>query len=340
MSIKAPSTDTQTVMSVTSPGMSVDGVIVDAAYIIAGFALLMGGGEGLVQGAIRISERLSIPPLLVGFTVVAVGTSLPELAVALEAVLSDSPEIAVGGVLGSNVANVMLVLGTAAVLGACSEPDQGIKRDSIAVIVATLILTTFVLGGEVPPIGGVAMILCLLGYYVFAYMSATKTGEEFEIADSWLSSRMAVAIPACIIGGMMIWFGAKLLVSGATGIAGRFGVSEAVIGLTVIALGTSLPELAVTLVAGLRGQGGVAIGNVLGSNVMNILGIIGLASIIGGGIEIASEFAERDIWVVIATSGLIAGMLLLDKEISKGAGSVMIAFYLTYMGYLATLGVL
>ena len=327
-------------MSTACSDMTVDGTLIDVAYIVAGFTLLMSGGEGLVQGAIRISERLSIPPLLVGFTVVAVGTSLPELAVALEAVLSDSPEIAVGGVLGSNVANVMLVLGAAAVLGACSEPDQGIKRDSAAVLGATLILTIFVLGGEVPPSGGVMMLFCLVGYYFYAYFSATKTGEEFEIADSWLPSDMMVAIPSCIVGGMMIWFGVKLLVSGSTGIAESYGVSEAVIGLSVVALGTSLPELAVTLVAGIRGQGGVAIGNVLGSNVMNILGIIGLTSIVGGGIQIASEFADRDIWIVIATSGLVTGMMLNEREISKRLGAVMIGVYLSYMGYLASLGIL
>jgi len=313
-------------------------VLTDVAFVFMGFFLLMLGGEGLVQGAIRISEKLRIPPLLVGFTVVAIGTSLPELAVALEAVIRDSPEIAVGGVLGSNVANLMLVLGTAAVLGACSEPDQGIKRDSIAVVFSTFILTGFVLSGEVPVFGGSLMVLLLCGYYVYAYLSAIETGEDFDIADSWLPSNLAIAIPSCFVGGTMIWFGAKLLVAGSTGIAGSFGVSEAVIGLTVVALGTSLPELAVTLIAGLRGQGGVAIGNVLGSNVMNILGIIGIASIIGGGIEIASEFASRDIWVVVATTGMITGILLSGKKISKNMGVLMIFIYVAYMSYLASLG--
>ena len=136
----------------------------------------------------------------------------------------------------------------------------------------------------------------------------------------------------------MIWIGAELLVSGSKGIADTFGVSEAVIGLTVVALGTSLPELAVTLVAGLRGQGGVAVGNILGSNVMNIMGIIGIASIVGGGIEVASEFAERDIWIVIATSGMIAGIFLSGKEISKLGGGLMIFVYFSYMAYLASIG--
>jgi len=314
--------------------------LIDSAFILAGFVMLMSGGEGLVQGAVRISEKLRISPLLVGFTVVAIGTSLPELAVALEAVSNEKPDIAIGGVLGSNVANLMLVLGTAAFLGVCSEPDQGIKRDSIAVIVATLILTILVLNGQATVVSGLFMLAILLGYYVFAYLNASKTGEDFEIGNSWLPPGMHVAIPACIIGGIMIWIGAKLLVSGSEGLALRFGISEAVIGLTVVALGTSLPELAVTLIAGLRGQGGVAVGNVLGSNVMNILGIIGVSAIVGGGIEISKEFVERDIWVVLLTSGLVAGLMLSGKNLGRREGAAMICTYLAYMAYLASLGLL
>ena len=315
-----------------------DGTLVDIMYVLAGFALLMGGGEALVQGATRISQKLSVSPLVVGFTVVAVGTSLPELAVAIEAIGRGAPDIAVGGVLGSNVANVMLVLGSAAVLGAQSESGASVKRDSVAVLVATVFMMVFVLGGEVPLVGGVVMVACLVGYYLYTYSKAIAGEEEYEFQDSWLPGTMSVAIPACLIGGGMIWIGAELLVSGSKGIADTFGVSEAVIGLTVVALGTSLPELAVTLVAGLRGQGGVAVGNILGSNVMNIMGIIGIASIVGGGIEVASEFAERDIWVVIATSGMIAGIFLSGKEISKLGGGLMIFVYFSYMAYLASIG--
>jgi len=327
-------------MRVLSTVRNMADALIDSAFILAGFVMLMSGGEGLVQGAVRISEKLRISPLLVGFTVVAIGTSLPELAVALEAVSNEKPDIAIGGVLGSNVANLMLVLGTAAFLGVCSEPDQGIKRDSIAVIVATLILTILVLNGQATVVSGLFMLAILLGYYVFAYLNASKTGEDFEIGNSWLPPGMHVAIPACIIGGIMIWIGAKLLVSGSEGLALRFGISEAVIGLTVVALGTSLPELAVTLIAGLRGQGGVAVGNVLGSNVMNILGIIGVSAIVGGGIEISKEFVERDIWVVLLTSGLVAGLMLSGKNLGRREGAAMICTYLAYMAYLASLGLL
>ena len=319
-----------------------DESFLDVVYVLVGFIFLMSGGEGLVQGAVRISGKLQVPPLLVGFTVVAVGTSLPELAVALQAVGQGAEDIAVGSVLGSNVANVMLVLGSAALLGACSEPDKGIGRDSIAVILATLFLLVFVMNGEIPLLGGIAMVACLVGYYWYAYMDARKTGERIDLVDSWLPDKVTLAVPSCIIGGALIWQGAILLVEGATGIATRYNIPEDVIGLSIVALGTSLPELAVTLVAGLRGQGGVAIGNVLGSNVRNILGILGTAAIYapGAGLMIASEFAQRDIWVVLATSGFISWMLLTDREISKNIGMGMIFSYLAYMSYLLYVGVL
>jgi len=315
---------------------NMDETLVDVLFVLSGFAFLMGGGEALVQGATRISQNLSVSPLVVGFTVVAVGTSLPELAVAIEAIGNDAPDIAIGGVLGSNVANVMLVLGTAALLGAKSEGGEDVKRDAMAVIVATIFMAIFVFRGGVPLVGGVVMLSCLLAYYYYTYTRAIAGDDEYEFEDSWLPRNMSVAIPACIIGGATIWLGAKLLVDGSTSIAETFGVSEAVIGLTIVALGTSLPELAVTVVAGLRGQGGVAVGNVLGSNVMNIMGIVGIASIFGGGIAIDSEFT-RDIMVVIATSGFVVTAFLRGKEFSKTVGSLMILTYLSYMTYLSGL---
>ena len=309
----------------------------DMMLVIAGFVLLMLGGEFVVQGAVTIANRLRVPPLLVGFTVVAIGTSLPELAVALEAVGNDTPDIAIGGVLGSNVANVMLVLGTAAVLGAASDPGPGVRRDAIAVAVATAILLAAVLIGKITGQFGVLMLLGLAAYYVYSYRTSKAEGADVEDSKSWLPENVLLAIPTCGVGGYMIWTGAEMLVEGATGLAIDYGISESVIGLSVVALGTSLPELAVTLVAGLRGQGGVAIGNILGSNVINILGILGLASAYAGGIIIAPEFAGRDIWVVVLTSGFIVAMLLDERHIGRRVGTTMIAGYLAYMAFLLLL---
>ena len=309
-------------------------LIPDPILVLVGFVLLMAGGEGVVQGAIQIAYRLRVPPLLVGFTIVAIGTSLPELAVASEAISQNEPDIAVGGVLGSNVANVMLVLGTACMLGSGDDAGIGIRRDAVAVILATVLLTAFVYFGEIPPEGGVFMLILLVSYYTYAYLTSRGKADAEEPEDTWLPDNILLAIISTIAGGVMIWQGAILLLEGATGLADTYGIDEAIVGLSLVALGTSLPELAVTLIAALRNQGGVAVGNVLGSNVMNILGILGTASVIGGGIEIAGEFAGRDIWVVILTSGLAAAMLLDDREIGPRVGATMVIGYLAYMAFL------
>ena len=306
----------------------------DGPLVLLGFVLLMLGGEFVVQGAVTIAGRLRVPPLLVGFTIVAIGTSLPELAVVLEAVNEGTHEIAVGGVLGSNVANVMLVLGTASLLGATSDPGQGIRRDATAVAVATVILLTAVLIGEIAWQFGVLMLLGLAAYYSYSYRVSKAEGTDVEDSDTWLPDYIMLAVPVTVFGGYMIWTGAEMLVEGATGLAGSYGIRESVIGLSVVALGTSLPELAVTLVAGLRGQGGVAVGNVLGSNVNNIMGILGVAATYSGGLIIAPEFAARDIWVVVLTSGFIVAMLLDERHIGKRVGAMMVGGYLAYMAIL------
>jgi cation:H+ antiporter len=312
----------------------------DLVLVILGFIFLIFGGESVVQGAITIARKMNVSPLLIGFTIVAVGTSLPELAVAINAVSSNSQELvdlAVGGVLGSNVANVMLVLGTAAMLGACDKPGIEIKKDAIAVIMASIILLLTVMRGEITQIVGILMIIALITYYVYSYNYSKKLGLDEELEETWMGENFLLAMIITILGGAMIVLGAELLIEGSVGIADSFGISESIVGLSVIALGTSLPELAVTMIAALRGHKGVAIGNVLGSNVINILGILGISSAYAGGILVSEEFAGRDIWVVLVTSGLVAAMLLNERKITKTLGAVMVIGYLSYMTLLYTI---
>ena len=312
----------------------------DLVLVILGFIFLIFGGESVVQGAITIARKMNVSPLLIGFTIVAVGTSLPELAVTLNAVSSnnqDLVDLAVGGVLGSNVANVMLVLGTAAMLGACDKPGEGIKKDSMAEIMASIILLFTVLMGEVTQIIGILMVIALISYYAYSYNYSKKLGLDEELEETWMGENMLLAMMVTILGGVMIVLGAESLIEGSKGIADSFGISESIVGLSVIALGTSLPELAVTMVAALRGHKGVAIGNVLGSNVINILGILGISSTYAGGIIVSEEFAGRDIWIVMITSGLVAVMLLNERKITKSLGMTMVIGYLSYMVLLYTL---
>ena len=312
----------------------------DLVLVILGFIFLIFGGESVVQGAITIARKMNVSPLLIGFTIVAVGTSLPELAVTLNAVSSnnqDLVDLAVGGVLGSNVANVMLVLGTAAMLGACDKPGVGIKKDAMAVIMASIILLFTVLMGEVTQIIGILMVIALISYYAYSYNYSKKLGLDEELEETWMGENILLAMIETILGGARIVLGAELLIEGSKGIADSFGISESIVGLSVIALGTSLPELAVTMVAALRGHKGVAIGNVLGSNVINILGILGISSAYAGGIIVSEEFAGRDIWIVMITSGLVAIMLLNERKITKTLGVTMVIGYLSYMVLLYTL---
>ena len=178
------------------------------------------------------------------------------------------------------------------------------------------------------------MLILLVGYYAYAYVSSKGKADAEEPEETWLPDNILLAIFSTIAGGVMIWKGAIFLLDGATGLATTYDIPTAIVGLSLVALGTSLPELAVTLIAAMRNQGGVAVGNVLGSNVMNILGILGTASVIGGGIEIASKFEGRDIWVVILTSSLVAAMLLDDREIGRRVGSTMVIGYIAYMSFL------
>jgi cation:H+ antiporter len=309
----------------------------DLILVILGFIFLIAGGESVVQGAITLARKMKVSPLLIGFTIVAVGTSLPELAVTIKAVSSNNQQLvdlAVGGVLGSNVANIMLVLGTAAMLGACDEPGLGIKKDAIAVIVASIILLITVILGEISTFIGFIMIISLVLFYIYSYNYSKKLDMGEELDETWIGENMILAITVTIFGGLLIYFGAEFLIEGATGIADSMGISETIVGLSVVALGTSLPELAVTIIAALRGHKGVAIGNVLGSNVINILGILGVSSIYAGGLLISEEFAGRDIWVVLITSGLVAAMLLDNRRIGKRAGLTMVIGYLLYMVFL------
>ena len=311
-------------------------IYMDELYIILGFTLLILGAEGFVQGAVSLASKFRVPPLLIGFTIVALGTSLPELAVVLEALNKDGgDDIAVGGIIGSNISNVMLVLGSAALLGASEYPGKGIRRDAVAVLIASLILVGATLFGSISQFLGVLMIILLISFYVYSYNHAKDHNATPENQDSIVSQKLSLAILVLVGGGIMVWLGAEILMTGVQGVMGKYGISESVVGLTIVALGTSLPEFAVTVISALRGHGGVALGNVLGSNVMNILGILGIASIVSGGIVVSSAY-DNDIWLLLLSSGLVCVMLLNNRGIGKGLGFSMVLGYLAYMALLVS----
>jgi cation:H+ antiporter len=305
-------------------------MILDLLRIAVGLAVLVVSGDMLVRGAVNLALRLGIPALVVGLTIVAFGTSAPELLVSVQAVLAGAPSLALGNVVGSNIANILLVMGipaliTAAVLG------REVMRDYWLMIAATVLFIAMAWGGTFGRVQGLILLAALglvLGDLYLRTRRAREPAEDLEGVDPALPGwRIAVLLVLGLIG---LPLGADLLVDGAVNVATALGVSEAVIGLTLVAVGTSLPELATTVVAALRREGGVAVGNVLGSNLFNLLAIIGIASLVGP-IPVPEAMLQRDVWVMLGTSLLLAVFLISGRAIGRVAGVGFLAAYALYL---------
>ena len=308
------------------------GGLPDGALLCIGLILLVFGGEAVVQGSMKIADHFGMPSFLVGFTLVAIGTSLPELGVVLNALsrgTEESVDLAVGGVVGSNIANVMLVLSIAMILGATSKPDKNLREDTLMLLVATGVILGATLLGEFPVWLGVMSIVSMGAY--FAYILKTREEGSGDEGGSWVPGGMGIASVAFIGGLVLVKYGSDFLIEGGEGVAISIGVPETVIGLTLVAFGTSLPELAVTITASLRGVQGVAVGNILGSNVANVMAVLSIGSIVGGGVGIADSFMDLDIWVLVASSGLVAFSILIGKGLSRPLGGLMLVGYAAYI---------
>ena len=308
------------------------GGLPDAALLCIGLILLVFGGEAVVQGSMKIADHFGMPSFLVGFTLVAIGTSLPELGVVLNALsrgTEESVDLAVGGVVGSNIANVMLVLSIAMILGATSKPDKNLREDTLMLLVATGVILGATLLGEFPVWLGVMSIVTMGAY--FAYILKTREEGSGDEGGSWVPGGMGIASIAFIGGLVLVKYGSDFLIEGGEGVAISIGVPETVIGLTLVAFGTSLPELAVTITASLRGVQGVAVGNILGSNVANVMAVLSIGSIVGGGVGTADSFMDLDIWILVASSGLVACSILIGKGLSRPLGGFMLVGYAAYI---------
>lgn len=304
------------------------------ALAAAGLALLLGGGEFLVRGAVGLARGLGVSPLVVGLTIIAFGTSAPELVVSLQAALGGHPDIVLGNVVGSNIANILLVIGAAAALRAVRVGPGLLRRDGLVLAAATAGFAGVCLLGDLGRAVGAAMLAALAGYTVWSFYAARRRGpgadsaaaEEPESAprNAWA----ALALTAAGIAGVLI--GARLLVESAVDIARAAGLSEAVIGLTLIALGTSLPELATAVMAALRGHAAIAVGNALGSNLFNMLGIAGATALVAP-VPVPPEIAERDLWVMLAVTALLFLAMRGERKIPRAEGAAAIGAYLLYI---------
>lgn len=299
----------------------------DYIYVVAGLIGLFFGGEALVRGSVGVARRLAIPPLLIGLTVVGFGTSTPELLVSVQAALRGVPDIAVGNIVGSNIANILLIVGVTALVWPITVTGATLRRDTLVMVGAALALVPIFALGIIGRLPGLVLVAGLAGYLIWAYR--TPGASEPEDADLPAPSSTWVSV-LWVVGGLaVLMLGARFLVDGSVNIARGFGISEAFIGLTIVAVGTSLPELATSLIAAFRRQSEIAIGNIVGSNIFNVLGILGLTALITP-VPVAGRFLTFDLPVMIAASLALTALLLTRPQIGRVVG---VALLLAYVGY-------
>ena len=302
----------------------------------AGLIILLLGGDFLVRGAVSLARRLGISTLIIGLTVVALGTSAPELVVSVEAVIAGSPGIAIGNVVGSNIANVLMVLGIPALIAPILCEGHLIKRTMTYMLLASLLFVIFCWMGSLEWWHGIVLLILFAAFIVDSYYRAMHDQEDAMAVASEVDEIQSVpgsilVTLVAIAGGLIaLMLGSYLLVEGASSVARSFGVSEAVIGLTLIAIGTSLPELATCLMAAVRKHGEVAIGNVIGSNLFNILAVIGTASVVGT-IPVPPKFLQFDFWVMLAAAVLLLPFVIRGKPIGRTASILLVIAYSGYV---------
>ncbi len=306
--------------------------------IIAGFLLLMGGAEVLVRGSVAVARSFGISTLVIGMTVVALGTSAPELIVALQAALSGAEAMAVGNVVGSNIANVLLVLGVAGMIRPIMVKPRGFYGDSIVLVGGSLLFAGLCWRGVIGLGSGLLLLAAFLAFGAYSYWRETRGHDPaadtiaLEVEEMGGLPRSVWAAWLMVAGGLgVLLYGADILVEGGVAVARAAGVSDEVIGLTLIALGTSLPELAASAVAAWRGHVDVALGNVFGSNLFNILGIAGIVAVVAP-LPVPPQIAVFDLWVMLATTALLIPFLMSGWRLNRGEAGVLVTLYGAYIG--------
>ena len=308
----------------------------DYLLLLGGFIILLAGGEILVRGATALALRFNISKLVVGVTVVSFGTSAPELVISLKAALGGHPDISIGNIIGSNIANLALVLGITAAIFHINVSKNSIRIDWPVMMIASLVFTAFIWDGALVRWEGIVMLTALIAFVTWLIRKSRK--EELERAGDqakFIEGQSHTPIPKIIlflvIGCVGLAFGAEWLVNGAIGIASKMGISEAVISLTVIAFGTSVPELATSIIALVKKESDISIGNLIGSNIFNILGILGITSIF----TVIKDFDDRlityDIWWMIGISFITLVFMISHQQIRRGEGIFLVGLYVLYI---------
>lgn len=307
--------------------------MIDILLVVAGVVLVIWGASKLTGGAVGVAERLRVPQIVIGLTIVSIGTSAPELFVSLMSALNDTPDMAVGNIVGSNIFNVLVIAGVSAVVCPISIGRDTVRRDLPISIVASLVFAALCIDGEIGRLDAAVLMAGFVAYMAYNVRQGMRGAASADAPASqpmplWKSVLFVVAGLAALI------FGGDIFVDGASGVARSLGVSDALIGLTIVAGGTSLPELATSIVAARKGNSDIAIGNVIGSNVFNILMILGLTGVVSpmriGGVT-AVDMG------VLVLSGFLLWMFCYTKHtVSRWEGAVMAAAYGGYLFHLVT----
>jgi cation:H+ antiporter len=319
---------------------------------VLGLAGLVVGGELLVRGASNLAAAARISPLIIGITVVSFGTSAPELAVTVQAAYAGSPELAVGNVIGSNIANVLLILGAAALVTPLAVQSRIVKVDLPMVVAASLGLWLLSLDGGLTYWDGALLFAVLVVYLIWTVREGQREADAVKqgfaetaktVGATGTADRSAPRRPAgqlikqglLVAGGLILLvIAARAMVTGASEIALAFGVSELVIGLTVVAVGTSLPELVASVVASLRGQGDIAVGNVVGSNLFNILAVLGIGAMVApDGIPVSPDALRLDVPIMIAATFACLPLVFTGCRISRAEGALLLGYFVAYTAY-------
>ncbi len=313
-------------------------------FLVVGLVLLWKAADFLVSGAVSLANRLGISPLVIGLTIVAMGTSAPEVAASIAATLRGTGDIAIGNVYGSNIANLALVGGLCALVRPISVRLSVIKREMPVMLIVALLLLPVLYNLAISRPEGIVLLVIFFAMIVFTILQARRQvkikpevemelSDEIEVVKKVRPKALWLSIVLIVTGLVGLAIGADITLRGAVVIGAKAGLSEAVIGMTIVALGTSLPELATCLTAAFKGQDDISIGNLVGSNIFNTLLVTGTAGVIGP-LSITSRLVGTDYWIMVAVSILFMIMALIGKKISRTNGAILFCVYIGYIVYL------
>ena len=298
--------------------------------ILIGFVVLMMGAEFTVKGAVALANKLNVPAMIIGLTVVSFGTCLPEFVVSVRAVVEGASGIVIGNVVGANIANVLLILGFTAMVSPFKCNVAAIVRDYKFLMAVTILFMALAWGGEITPPEGVLLLSMLLVYLIYNFRNSKLDEPDLSVSSDEADRGWLVILFFLIAGLYGVRYGSDWLIEGAVDVAEQCGISHAIIGLTMIAFGTSLPELATSVMASLKGHADVAIGNVIGSSIMNILLVTGFTAF-SGGLDVPHQFLTFDMWVMFLASGSILPIVYRTHRVSRLDGLTYFFGYVVYM---------